>query len=118
MERGQLRRSFNLCSPSRLLFTGCAQQLIQLFQIACLWQRHQMVPPEVSLFALHAALLVAARRITEVALETPVRAEAYEPFCLLALVPAQDLLHRTRQVVVSDNLEGSTKIAEGRDRKS
>src|SRR5712692_2716613 len=108
----------SLCVPCDhallFFFTGCAQQFIQLFQIACLRQRHQRVPPEVSLFALHAALFVAARRITEIALETPVRAEGKEPLRLLALVPAQNLLPCTRQVVVSEHLEGPAEIPEGR----
>jgi len=71
-----------------------------------------MVPPEVTLFALHATLFVTASWIAEITLESPVRAERDEPFCLLALMPAQYLLYCAPQVVVSQNLESPAEMVE------
>src|SRR5205814_9717355 len=44
---------------------------------------------------------VSSRRIAELRLKAPVRAEGNEPLSLLPLIPAQNLLHRTLQVVVA-----------------
>src|SRR5438128_9009556 len=81
--------------------TSCEQKLVQLFQTLHPRNRHQMIAPEVAHFAFHSALLVSSRRIAELRLKAPVRAEGNEPLSLLPLIPAQNLLHRTLQVVVA-----------------
>src|SRR5207245_3412243 len=86
--------------PLFVLLAACAQILVQLTEVLHSRHRYQMVPPEVARFAFHAALLVATRRVTELRLETPVRTERDQPVGLLALMPAQNLLHRAFQVVV------------------
>src|SRR2546422_4057189 len=75
--------------------TSCEQKLVQLFQTLHPRNRHQMIAPEVAHFAFHSALLVSSRRIAELRLKAPVRAEDNEPLSLLPLIPAQNLLHRT-----------------------
>lgn len=50
-------------------------------------------------------LLVAAGRITELALKAPVRTKHNETAGLLAAISAQHLLHRTLQVVVTQSTE-------------
>ena len=70
-----------------------------------------MVAPKVADFAFHAALLVASRRIAELRLKTPVRAEGDQPLGLLPLVPAQNLLHRALQVVVAQPPKHAAEIA-------
>src|SRR6266571_1006806 len=77
------------------------QKLVQLFQTLHPRNRHQMIAPEVAHFAFHSALLIPSRRIAELRLKAPVRAEGNEPLSLLPLIPAQNLLHRTLQVVVA-----------------
>ena len=69
-----------------------------------------MVSAEVAYLAFHTALLVASRRITELCLKAPVRAEGDQAFRLLAMMAAQNLLHRTLQVVVSQDSKYSTEI--------
>src|SRR5919108_6487159 len=71
-----------------------------------------MVAPEVPAFFFHASLLVAARRVAELALKTPVRTKRDEPTVFLSLVPAQDLLHCTFQVVESKQREHPAEILE------
>ena len=71
-----------------------------------------MVAAEVSAFAFDAALLVAAGRITELALITPVRTESNEAAGLFAPIAAQYLLHRTCKVIVAEKSENPAKIAE------
>ena len=70
-----------------------------------------MVPAEVTHFAFHAALLVAPRRIAELRLKAPVRAEGDQALRLLPLMAAQNLLHRALQVVVAQAPEHPTEIA-------
>src|SRR5438309_5792443 len=81
--------------------TSCEQKLVPLFQTLHPRNRHQMIAPEVAHFAFHSALLIPSRRIAELRLKAPVRAEGNEPLSLLPLIPAQNLLHRTLQVVVA-----------------
>ena len=77
-------RAASLCLPFPCDRPGCAadpaaallQVGVQLFQIAGFRQRHPVVAAEVSAFAFHAALLVAACRVAELALKAPVRTEA------------------------------------------
>ena len=69
-----------------------------------------MVPAEVTDFALDSALFVAPRRIAELRLESPVRAKSNQALRLLSLMPAQNLLHRTLQVVVAQAPKHATEI--------
>src|SRR5271154_2006478 len=71
-----------------------------------------MVPAEVTHSALHSALLIAPRRITELRLKAPVRAERDQSLRFLTLMPAQNLLHRALQVVVAQAPEHPAEIAE------
>ena len=95
-----------------VFLTAGVQQFIQLRQIPRLRHRHQMIAPEVAALVLHPALLVAARRVAELALETPMRPERKEALRLFPLVATQDLLHRATQVVVAKALENAAKISE------
>src|SRR5579859_5007691 len=72
-----------------------------------------MVPPEITHFTFHAALLVAARRVAKLRLESPVRTKGDQPVGLLALVPAQNLFHRNLQVVVAQPPEYPSEIVKG-----
>src|ERR1019366_7198729 len=83
----------------------------QLRQVRDVRNQHQMVAPEVAHFAFHAALLIAPRRIAELRLKTPVRTETDQPLRLFPLMAAQNLLHRTLQVVVAQPLEDATEVA-------
>src|SRR5258707_12217000 len=69
-----------------------------------------MVPAEVTYLAFHATLLVAPRRIAELRLESPVRAEGDQALRLLPLMAAQNLLHRALQVVVAQAPEHAAEI--------
>ena len=84
--------------------------MVQLVQVLRLRNRHQMVPAEVTDFALDSALFVAPRRIAELRLESPVRAKSNQALRLLSLMPAQNLLHRTLQVVVAQAPKHATEI--------
>jgi hypothetical protein len=95
-----------------ILHTAPFQPGVQRIQIANLRQRHPVVAPEVAAFALHTALLVASRRITELAQKPPVRTEGDEPTGLFPARSAQHLLHRTLQVVVAQDAEDAPKISE------
>src|SRR6185437_20519 len=74
---------------------------VQLIQIASFRKRHPVVAAEVAAFSFHAALFVAASRVTELTLKTPVRTECNEAAGLLTAVSAQHLLHSTLQVVIA-----------------
>src|SRR5450759_3357025 len=69
-----------------------------------------MVSAEVAYLAFHTALLVASRRITELCLKAPVRADGDQTLRLLSLMAAQNLLHRALQVVVAQAAEYATEI--------
>src|SRR6516225_4761190 len=90
---------------SQILLAGGQQLPIQVLQVVDLRHRNPMVSPEVTGLAFDAALLVGFRRCAELRRETPVRAKSDEACRLLALIPAQDLLHRSFQVVVAKTVE-------------
>ena len=71
-----------------------------------------MVPPEIAALLFHAALLVTAPWGAELALEPPVRPEGNEPLRLFPLVPAQNLLHCTFQIVETQQPENATEVLE------
>ena len=96
--------------PLFVLLAATAQLFVQLFQVLHLRNRHQMVAAEVTHFAFHSALLVASRRVAELRLKAPVRAESDQALRLFPLMTAQNLLHRALQVVVAQ--------ATGRRRRS
>jgi hypothetical protein len=72
-----------------------------------------VTPAKITTLTFDSAFFMGFRRCAKVALEAPVRAEGDEACRLLALMAAQDLLHRTLQVVVSEKPKNSTKIVEG-----
>src|SRR5205085_7149084 len=53
------------------------------------------------------------RRLTKLALESPVRTKRDEASCLFPPIALEDLLHGRRQVVVSEFAEDTMKEAEG-----
>jgi hypothetical protein len=67
---------------------------------------------EVPTFPFDTTLLVAAGRVAELALKSPVRSEGNEAARFLAAMPAQDLLGRTLQVVLAKYAENATKVCE------
>ena len=107
------RERLSVNPPLFILLAARPQIFVQRGQVFYFRHRHQMVPPEVAHFAFHAALLVAARRVAKLRLESPVRAKRDQPVGLLALVPAQNLLHRALQVVVAQQPEHSAEIVKG-----
>jgi len=60
-----------------------------------------MVAPKVSGFRFNAAFLVRLGRRAELRFESPVRTERYEASDLFPAMPAQDLLHRRREIVIA-----------------
>src|SRR5438093_1359015 len=74
----------------------CARLALQHVKIV-LQIEHLFVAGGTTLVSRHAL----SRRIAELRLKAPVRAEGNEPLSLLPLIPAQNLLHRTLQVVVA-----------------
>src|SRR5580693_7867120 len=83
---------------------------VQLVLVARCWNRHPMVAPEVSAFAFDSTLLVAASRVAELALKAPVRTEGDEAAGLFPPMAAQDLLDRTREVIVAKQPEDPAKV--------
>src|ERR1035437_9656911 len=86
------------------------QEQVQGLPAGNLRDGHHVVPAKVSAFSFHAALLVAFSLRAELRLETPMRSEGDESRRLLPLVAPQNLLHRTLQVVVSQDSKYSTEI--------
>ena len=93
-----------------IFVTGGQQLGVEIIKIPRVRQRHPVIAPEVTGFALNPAFFVRFPRIAKVAREAPVRAEGDEARGLLAPMAAQNLLHRTLQVVVSEQPEDSAKI--------
>src|SRR5664279_2075687 len=98
--------------PVLLLLRSRCQQQVQLLQVLHAWHGHQIVPPELAPFALHASFLVSLAWRTELRCESPVRAKTDEPRSFFPLMAAQDFLHGTLQVVVTQNTEDTAKIGE------
>src|SRR5580658_9686317 len=90
--------------------TGGQQLGVEIIKIPCVWQRHPMIAPEVAGFALNPAFFVRFPRVAKVTREPPVRAEGDEARGLLAPMALQNLLHRTLQVVVSEQPENAAEI--------
>src|SRR3982750_117899 len=72
-----------------------------------------MVPAKVSDLAFHSPFFVCFRGCAELTRESPVRTKRDEASCLLPAIALKDLLHRRRQVVVSEFAKDTTKEAEG-----
>src|ERR1039457_6276550 len=87
---------------------------VQRLKVGCHRHRNPVVAAEVANFALHAALLMAFARGAELGLILPVRTERDEPCCQLALLAAQDLLHRARKVIVAKPPEDAFEILESK----
>ena len=108
------RRADRLRASSQdaaLIFAATPLQIcVQLIQIAGFRQRHPVVATEVAAFAFDAALLVAAGRVAELALKPPVRSEGDEAARLLTAMSAQDLLHRTLQVVIAKHTKDAAEV--------
>jgi hypothetical protein len=71
-----------------------------------------MVAPEITAFPFNATLLVTFTRRTELGGEPPVRAECHEPHRLIPPIATQDLAHRTRQIVVPQQVENAAEVGE------
>jgi hypothetical protein len=71
-----------------------------------------VVAAEVASLTLHAALLMAFARGAELGLILPVRTERDEPGRQLALLAAQDLLHRAREVIVTKPPKDALEVSE------
>src|SRR5258708_7153339 len=74
--------------------------------------RNPVVAAEVAYLALHAALLMAFTRGAELGLILPVGAERDEPCRQFALLAAQNLLHRARQVIVAKHAKDALEVSE------
>ena len=72
-----------------------------------------MVAPEITAFAFNATLLMTLARRAELGGEPPMRAERHEPHRLLPPVAAQDLAHRTGQIVVAQQVKHAAEVGEG-----
>ena len=72
-----------------------------------------MVAPEIAAFAFNAALLMALARRAELRGKPPMRAERHEPHRLLPPVAAQDLAHRTGQIIVAQQVKYAAEVGEG-----
>src|ERR1039457_996977 len=99
------RRADGLCTPINhpaLLFlrTRCQQQ-VQLCQIQDLRHRYQIVTPELTSFAFHAAFLMPLARRAELRFEPPVRTERDKSRRLFPLMTPQTFPYPTLQVVVT-----------------
>src|ERR1700712_5896341 len=89
------------------------QHDVKRVEVGNMRHRHQMVTPEITTFPLNAALLMAFTRRAEFRGKPPMRAERHEPHSLLAPVAAQDLAHRTGQVVVAQQMKYPAEVGEG-----
>src|SRR5664280_1697487 len=90
-----------------------SQQLgVQFRKIAGQRYRNPVVAAEVAHFTFHPALLVAFAGRAELSLILPVRTEGDEASRQLALVAAQDLLHRARQIIVAKPAENAAEVME------
>ncbi len=114
-------RSIAMRRPDRLLPPGNhpllssslhdgQQQLVELLQVAGLRQRHQVVPAEIARLPLPRRPSRCRARCAELALESAMRPEGDESLRLFSLMSAQNLLHRTLQIVESQDVEDPTKM--------
>src|ERR1700679_3517670 len=93
-----------------VFMTGGQQMAVEIIKIPCMRQRHPVIAPEVAGFALNPTFFVRFPRVAKIAREPPVRAEGDQARGLLAPMALQNLLHRTLQVVVSEQPEDSAEI--------
>src|SRR5580698_1106415 len=75
--------------------------------------RDPVVAPEVANLAFHATLLVAFTGSTELARVTPVRPKGDEPAGFFTPLPAQNLLYRRTEIVISQPVEDPVVVSEG-----
>src|SRR5271155_550634 len=88
------------------------QQRVELLQTAHLRHRHQVVATKVAVLHFDAAFLVPFAGRTELRLKAPMRPKGDEAFRFLPLLSAQDLLHRTAQIVVPQHGEDAPEVRE------
>src|SRR5689334_5852476 len=72
-----------------------------------------MVPPVKSVLRFHATFFVSFSRCAKRRRETPVRPERDEALGLFPLVAPENLLHRTLEIVETQQAKHPTKIREG-----
>src|SRR5216683_3880928 len=98
--------------PLFVLLAFRQQKAVQLFQVPRRRNWHEVIPPKVAVFILHTALLVSLPRRAEISCESPVRSERDKSRRLFPPVPAQDFLHRARQIVEAQFAKDSPKMVE------
>ena len=86
---------------------------VQRIEVGDTRHRHQVVAPEIAAFAFNATLLVTLARRAELRGKPPVRAERHEPHRLLPPIAAQDLAHRTGQIVVAQQVKYAAEVGKG-----
>jgi hypothetical protein len=98
---------------ARLVLAAARQQQgVHRIEVGDAGHRDQVVTSEVAAFALDAALLMPFARRAKLGGKPPMRAERHEPHRLLPPMAAQDLAHRTRQVVVAQQPEHAAEVVE------
>jgi hypothetical protein len=99
--------------PCLVLAAAPHQQRIQRIKVGDTRHGHQVIAPEIAAFALDATLLVPFARRAEFRGKPPMRAERDKPHRLFAPVTAQDFAHRTRQIIVTQQLKYAAEVGEG-----
>src|SRR5207244_10791209 len=69
-----------------------------------------MVPAKITAFFFHTSLFVPLSGGTKFRCESPMRSKRDKPHRLFPLPPAQNLLHRTFPIVVTEHTEDAAKI--------
>src|SRR6266481_339684 len=86
----------------------------QFVRLAARTRRHPVVAAKVAHFSFHPTLFVPLAGRAELSFIPPVRTEGTETRRQLAFIPAQNLLHRTGQVVVAKFPENPAEVVKGR----
>src|ERR1700733_531576 len=103
-----------IADPTLLILPGTFQQeLVQRLPVGYLRYRHHVIPPKISPFSFHPALLMPFSGRAELRLEAPMRSESDESCRLFSLVPAQNLLHCTLEIVITTKTEYTPEISKG-----
>src|SRR4029077_5767541 len=97
--------------PLLVALGSLKQQDVQFLPAVDLRYGHQVIPAKVTAFSLHATFFVPFSWCAELRLEAPMRSEGDESGGLLSLVSSQNLLHGTREVVITAESEYAAKIA-------
>src|SRR6266481_4959269 len=86
----------------------------QFVRLAARTRRHPVVAAKVAHFSFHPTLFVPLAGRAELSFIPPVRTEGNETRRQLAFIPAQNLLHRSGQVVVAKFPENPAEVVKGR----